>query len=151
LGWSDPATIDRNTNLFSQALLTEVLPQVESTYNASHKREDRAIAGLSMGGLESLSIGLANTDKFAYVIGLSAAIQQLDYAKSMASLDPKAANLRLLWVACGTTDDLITSNRKFVAFLKAKNMPVTPIETEGRHTALVWRENLTQFAPLLFR
>ncbi len=150
-GWSDPAIIDRNTNLFSQALLTEILPQVESTYNASHKREDRAIAGLSMGGLESLSIGLANTDKFAYVIGLSAAIQQLDAEKTFATLNPKTANLRLLWVACGTTDDLITSNRKFVAFLKAKNMPVTPIETEGRHTAIVWRENLTQFAPLLFR
>ncbi|WP_213807768.1 esterase [Granulicella sp. dw_53] len=149
--WNDTAIIDRNTQLFSQTLLTEVLPQVESTYNVSRKREDRAIAGLSMGGLESLTIGLANTDKFAWVLGLSSAIQRLDFATTMATLDPKAANLRLLWVSCGTEDDLITPNRKFVAFLKTKNMPVTPIETPGRHTALVWRENLTQFAPLLFQ
>ena len=107
-GWSDPATIDRNTNLFSQALLTEVLPQVESTYNVSHKREDRAIAGLSMGGLESLTIGLTNTDKFAYVIGLSSAAQSAPRLHpALAILNPKTANLRLLWIACGTEDSLI--------------------------------------------
>ena len=149
--WRDPAAVDRNTQLFSQALLTEVLPQVESTYNVSRKREDRAIAGLSMGGLESLTIGLTHTDKFAYVLGLSSALQGGGYDKTLATLDPKTANLRLLWVACGTEDDLITPNRKFVAWLKTKDMPVTPIETPGRHTALVWRENLTQFAPLLFQ
>jgi enterochelin esterase-like enzyme len=148
--WSDPVAIETNNRLFSQTLLTEVLPLVESIYNVSRKREDRAIAGLSMGGLESLSIGLRNTDKFAWVLGLSSAIHRLDY-KTLASLDPKTANLRLLWVACGTEDDLITPNRKFVAWLKTKDMPVTAIETPGRHTALVWRENLTQFAPLLFQ
>ncbi len=58
--WDQAATIDHNTNLFAQALLTEVLPQVESTYNVSRKREDRAIVGLSMGGLESLTIGLTH-------------------------------------------------------------------------------------------
>jgi enterochelin esterase-like enzyme len=148
--WSDPVAIETNNRLFSQTLLTEVLPLVESIYNVSRKREDRAIAGLSMGGLESLSIGLRNTDKFAWVLGLSSAIHRLDY-KTLASLDRKTANLRLLWVACGTEDDLITPNRKFVAWLKTKDMPVTAIETPGRHTALVWRENLTQFAPLLFQ
>jgi enterochelin esterase-like enzyme len=148
--WNDSAAIETNNRLFSQTLLTEVLPLVESTYNVSRKREDRAIAGLSMGGLESLSIGLANTDKFAWVLGLSSAIHRLDYG-FLASLDPKKADLRLLWVACGTEDDLLGPNRKFVAWLKTKNMPVTAVETPGRHTALVWRENLTQFAPLLFQ
>jgi enterochelin esterase-like enzyme len=149
--WNDPAAVERNTRLFTQTLLTEVLPQVESNYNVSRKRQDRAIAGLSMGGLESLTIGLTNTDKFAYVLGLSAAVQDLDSDKTFGTLDPKSANLRLLWVACGTEDTLIAPNRKFVAWLKAKNIPVTPIETPGRHTALVWRENLIQFAPLLFQ
>ena len=149
--WSDPAAVERNIHLFTETLLNEVLPQVESTYNVSRKREDRAIAGLSMGGLESLTIGLTNTDKFAYVLGLSAALQDFDPAKTLAALDPKAAKLRLLWVACGTEDDLIAPNRKFVAWLKMKDMPVTPIETPGRHTALVWRDNLIHFAPLLFR
>jgi enterochelin esterase-like enzyme len=149
--WNAPTTIDHNTSLFSKVLLDEVLPQIEAGYNVSRKREDRAIAGLSMGGLESLSIGLANTDKFAYVVGLSSAVHALDYKTSLATLDPKTANLRLLWIACGTEDTLITPNRKFIAWLKSKNMPVTAIETPGRHTALVWRDNLIHFAPLLFQ
>ncbi len=149
--WTNPAAVDRNTRLFSQTLLTEVLPQVESTYNVSRKREGRAIAGLSMGGLESLTIGLTNPDKFAYVLGLSSAISQLDAEKTFPTLNPKTANLHLLWIACGTDDALLATNRKFIAWLKTKDMPVTPIETPGRHTALVWRENLIQFAPLLFQ
>jgi enterochelin esterase-like enzyme len=104
-----------------------------------------------MGGLEAVTIGLAHTDRFASVIGLSAAVQKLDFSKQFATLDPKTANLRLLWIACGTEDGLITPNRKMVAFLKAKNMPVTPIEIPGLHTWLVWRDNLIHFAPLLFQ
>lgn len=149
--WRDPAAVERNAHLFTETLLAEILPEVESTYNVSRRPEDRAIAGLSMGGLESLTIGLTNTDKFAYVIGLSAALQAFDPDKALATLDPTTLNLRLLWVACGTEDDLIAPNRKFVAWLKAKGIPVTPIETPGGHTAVVWRDNLTHFAPLLFQ
>jgi enterochelin esterase-like enzyme len=149
--WDDPAAIDRNTNLFTQALLTEVLPRVEAEYHVSKDRNDRAIAGLSMGGLESLQIGLTHTGQFAWVGGFSSAIHNLDYTKELASLDPKAANLRLLWVACGTEDSLINPNRKFVAFLKTRDMPVTQIETPGFHTWMVWRDNLIHFAPLLFQ
>ena len=87
--WQDAATIDHNTTLFSKALLTEVMPRVESAYNVSHKREDRAIVGLSMGGLESLSTGLSNTDKFAWVGGFSSAIHKLNYTAELASLTPQ--------------------------------------------------------------
>ena len=149
--WDDPATVNHNLDLYTRALLNEVMPRVESEYRISHKREDRAIAGLSMGGLESLSIGLTNTDKFAYVVGLSSAVHNEGYTTRLASLDPKSANLKLLWVACGTEDHLIEPNRKFVAFLKAKNMPVTAVETPGMHTWMVWRDNLVHFAPLLFQ
>jgi enterochelin esterase-like enzyme len=149
--WQDPPSIDHNTDLYTKAFLTEVMPQVESTYNISQDRNDHAIAGLSMGGLEAVTIGLAHTDHFASVIGLSAAVQKLDFRKQFATLDPKTANLRLLWIACGTEDGLITPNRKLVAFLKEKNMPVTQIEIPGLHTWLVWRDNLIHFAPLLFQ
>lgn len=149
--WQDAATIDHNTDLFTKAFLTEVMPQVESAYDISRKREGRAIAGLSMGGLESLSIGLTNTDKFAYVVGMSAAVHKLDYAKELAALDPKTANLRLLWIACGTEDGLIHANRNLVTFLKSKNMPVTQIEIPGLHDWLVWRDNMTHVLPLLFQ
>ncbi len=149
--WNQAATVDHNTSLFTQALLTEVLPQVESGYKVSRKREDRAIVGLSMGGLESLTTGLTHADKFAWVGGFSSAVHNLGYDGPLATLDPKAANLRLLWIACGTEDGLIEPNRKFVAFLKSKNMPVTQVETPGLHNWMVWRDNLTHFTPLLFQ
>jgi len=149
--WEDPTTIDHNTNLFTQALMTEVLPRVEAEYHVSKGRNDRAIVGLSMGGLESLEIGLTHSDQFAWVGGFSSAVHNLNYTQQMMSLDPKAANLRLLWIACGTEDDLIEPNRRFIAFLKSKEMPVTQIETPGLHTWMVWRDNLTHFAPLLFQ
>jgi len=149
--WQDPPSIDHNTALFTRAFLTEVMPQVESSYNISKSRDDHAIAGLSMGGLEALTIGLAHSDRFAYVIGLSAAVQKLDFARQFTTLDPKTADLRLLWIACGTEDGLVTPNRKLVDFLKQTNMPVTQVEIPGLHTWLVWRDNLIHFAPLLFR
>jgi enterochelin esterase-like enzyme len=149
--WEDPAAIDRNTDLFTKALLSEVLPRVESDYHVSKNRDDRAITGLSMGGLESLEIGLSHPDLFAWVGGFSSAVHNLEYTQKLASLDPKAANLHLLWVSCGTEDSLIDPNRKFIDFLKSKNMPVQQIETPGYHTWMVWRDNLIHFAPLLFQ
>lgn len=148
--WNQAATIDHNTSLFEKALLTEVLPQVEATYHVSRKREDRAIVGLSMGGLESLTIGLTHTDQFAWVGGFSSAVRDLNTSQAMAGLNPKSANLRLLWIACGVDDHLIEPNRHFIDWLKSKEMPVTQIETPGRHTWSVWRDNLVHFTPLLF-
>jgi enterochelin esterase family protein len=66
-------------------------------------------------------------------------------------LNGKSASLRLLWIACGTEDDLITPNRNFIAWLKTKDVPVTAIETPGMHNWMVWRNNLVRFAPLLFQ
>ncbi len=149
--WDDAPSIDHNTDLYTKALLTEVMPRVDAEYNISKDRNDHAIAGLSMGGLEAVTIGLAHTDYFGSVIGLSAAVQKLDFAKQFANLDPKTANLDLLWIACGTGDGLISPNRRLIAFLKEKKMPVTAIETPGMHTWLVWRDNLIHFAPLLFQ
>jgi enterochelin esterase family protein len=148
--WGTPQAVTRNTDLYEQALLTEVMPRVEGEYHVSNKRDDRAIVGLSMGGLESLTIGLRHTDKFAYVGGLSSAAANIDRA-SLANLGPKTADLRMLWIACGTEDRLIAPNREFIAFLKSKQMPVTVIETPGSHNWTVWRDNLIHFAPLLFQ
>ncbi len=149
--WSEPASIDHNASLATRALLTEVISRVESDYKISRSRDDHAIAGLSMGGLESLTAGLSHTDRFAWVGGFSSAVQKLDFDKQLGGLNPQAANLRLLWIACGTEDGLIGPNRRFVAWFKTKHMPVTAIETPGLHTWLVWRDNISQFATLLFR
>ena len=149
--WDDPAAVDHNTDLFAKALLTEVMPRVESEYRVSKDRNDRAIAGLSMGGLESIQIGLTHTGQFAWIGGFSSAVHSANFTDKLTSLDPKTADLRLLWIACGTEDHLITPNRKLVEFLKTKQMPVTQVETPGLHTWLVWRDNLVHFAPLLFQ
>jgi len=149
--WRDVDAVEHNTQLFMSMLTSEVMPFAESAFNISHKREGRAIAGLSMGGLEALDTGLHNTDKFAWIGGFSSAVHNLDYEHQLAALDPKAANLKLLWIACGTGDGLIEANRKMIAFLKEKGMPVTRIETPGLHVSLVWRDNLIHFAPLLFQ
>jgi enterochelin esterase-like enzyme len=119
-GWDDPAAIDRNTDLFTKALLSEVLPRVESGYRVSKDRKDRAITGLSMGGLESLEIGLTHTGQFAWVGGFSSALHNVDYSSEAGIARPKTANLSLLWIACGTEDSLIEPNRKLVSFFKTE-------------------------------
>jgi len=148
--WDDDAAVDHNVVLFSKALLTEILPQVESTYHASKDRNDRAITGLSMGGLESLTIGLTHPEQFGWVGGFSSAMGHRE-KDELAALNGKTVSLHLLWIACGTEDDLVTPNRKFIAWLKTKDVPVTAIETPGLHTWMVWRDNLAHFAPLIFR
>jgi enterochelin esterase family protein len=140
----------QNTDLFSKALITEVIPQVEANYHVSKKREDRAIAGLSMGGHESLVTGLNHPELFAWIGTFSAGLN----ANTVSELqNPSAAkaNLRLLWMACGVDDALIKPNREMIATLKAQGYPVTAIETPGHHQWPVWRDNLIHFAPLLFQ
>ncbi len=157
--WSKPELIDANRELFSKMLLTEILPAAESEYNVAAGRETRAIAGLSMGGLEGLTIGLNHPETFAYVGGMSAAIfgaktkadDEATFARDIPAADAKTANLKLLWVACGKTDGLIRANRDFVAWTRTKGFDTVPVETEGAHTWLTWRVNLGQFTPLLFR
>jgi enterochelin esterase-like enzyme len=148
--WDDPAKVANNLTLYSKMLMQEIVPAVEREYPIAKGRENHAIAGLSMGGLESLTIGINHADYFAYVGGFSAAVKNLNFKQQM--MDPgMARGLRVLWVACGTSDDLIEPNRNFVNWAKAQQLPVIPIETAGKHSWLVWRDNLIHFAPLLFR
>jgi enterochelin esterase family protein len=143
---------ERNMENFRKALLTEVIPQVEKSYRASSDRTMRAIAGLSMGGAESLFTGLTSLDHFAWVAGFSAGGLGEDFNATFPTLDAKAnTQLRLLWIACGTDDRLIDANRKFREWLKSKSVQVTEVETPGAHTWMVWRRNLATVAPLLFQ
>jgi enterochelin esterase family protein len=150
--WSHTDVRDKNFSRFREALLTEVMPKVESEYHVIKDRKSRAIAGLSMGGSESLLTGLNNIDKFAYVGAFSAGGLPEPFDKDFASLDSKANDqLKLLWIACGTEDRLITANRNLREWLKQKGIQHTDIETPGMHTWMVWRRNLSEFAPLLFK
>jgi enterochelin esterase family protein len=148
----DASLRQRNMDHFRDALLTEVIPQVEKTYRARTDRNSRAIAGLSMGGAESLYTGLNALDHFAWVGSFSAGGMGEDLNAQFPSLDSTAnARLHLLWIACGTEDRLIEPNRKFREWLTSKGVQHTDIETPGMHTWMVWRRNLAAFAPLLFQ
>ena len=153
-GWhhDDDDLRDKNSSKFTEALLTEVMPKVESEYHINKDRDSRAIAGLSMGGSESLSTGLNHLDKFAWIGAFSSGGLPKNFDKRFPNLDAKAnQQIRLLWVACGTEDDLIKDNRKFREWLTSKGVQHTDIETPGMHAWMVWRRNLAEYAALLFR
>ena len=143
----------RNLSRFTDMLLSEIVPQVETSYRAKKDRESRAIAGLSMGGAESLLTGLNHLDQFAWVGAFSSgALDLKNFGTAFPSVDASAnKELKLLWIACGTEDDLIKTNRDFKAWLKNKGVQFTDIETSGMHAWLVWRRNLAALTPLLFR
>jgi len=150
--WSHTDVRDKNFSRFREALLTEVMPKVESEYRVTRDRNSRAIAGLSMGGSESLLTGLNNLDRFAWVGAFSSGGIPDDFEKDFPGLDAKTnQQLRLLWIACGTEDRLITVNRNLRQWLKTKDITHIDIETPGMHTWMVWRRNLAEFAGLLFR
>jgi len=156
--WQNPAAIIASAMRFQRALMNEVLPQVESRYNVRRDRDGRAIAGLSMGGLQSLLIGLNQLDKFAWIGAFSSALSFLDDRRTQQlfsnlvspaakSSSPKPS---LVWISCGTEDPLLPSNRNFIAWLKQRDVSLVAVENAGGHTWLEWRDRLVQFAPLLF-
>ena len=150
--FGDPAISQRNIQLFVRTLIDEIIPAVERDYNVAKGRDNRAVAGLSMGGMESLILGLTHPEHFAWVGAMSAGLPRSpDFDALFPEVNASQYNLSLLWIACGTDDSLITPNRALVAWARQKGLSPVPIETPGGHTFPVWRENLLAFAPLLFR
>src|SRR6266404_2978796 len=145
----DRALTERNFDRFREALLKEVIPRVESEYLVVKDRNARAIAGLSMGGAESLLTGLNNLNKFGWIGAFSTGGITEEFDKEFPAVK-STENLHLLWIACGTDDRLIDINRKVRAWLASKNIKHVDIETPGYHTWMVWRRNLTEFSSLIF-
>lgn len=142
----------RNYEKFRDALLEEVIPAVEGAYRVSKERNARAIAGLSMGGTETLLVGLNALDRFAWIGAFSSGGLTEDFEKQFPGLDSKAnSQLRLLWVSCGKDDGLLPINHKLRDWLESKQIRLNWVETAGAHTWPVWRRHLTDFVPLLFQ
>jgi enterochelin esterase family protein len=154
-GWSreaDPAGWQRNTDKFVAMLLGEIIPQVEKSYLAAKDRDARAITGLSMGGTESLVAGLNHLDRFAWIGSFSAGGLDTNYVAQFPTLNSRANDkLHLLWIACGKDDPRIDTSKDFCRWLAAENIHYTWVESPGEHTYRVWRRDLGDFAPLLFR
>ena len=147
-GNSKTAAIDA----FRRELFEDALPLTDSRYRVSTNREDRAITGLSMGGWQSLSIGLSNLDKFAWIGSFSGAPP--DEVLIKPALDDAAgtnAKLKLLWIAVGKDDFLRERNEALTKTLKERGVHYEWLLSDGNHSWPVWRRYLTEFAPLLFQ
>jgi enterochelin esterase family protein len=136
---------------FRRELFEDALPLVEARYRVEPDAAHRAIAGLSMGGGQSLSVGLANLDRFAWVGAFSAAPPAAETATAVLA-DPAGTNakLKLLWIGCGKDDFLRSRNEEFVGKLKEKAIRHEWELTAGDHSWPVWRGYLAEFAPKLF-
>jgi len=142
---------------FAVDFINDLVPLVESRYRVVADREHRAIAGLSMGGGQSLAIGLMHPDMFNAVAGFSSAMQianspawgGVDMEQVLRN-DEAINQLELLWVGCGTEDTLFGVNRAFSEQLTAHGVEHVFRVTLGAHTAPVWSRYLYEVAPQLF-
>jgi enterochelin esterase-like enzyme len=136
---------------FEQDLLKDLIPYIESHYSVQADREHRALAGLSMGGGQTLNFGLGNLDTFAWVGAFSAAPNTKPPAELVP--DPTAAKtkLKLLWVACGKKDGLIRISQGVHAYLKEMDVPHIWHVDGNAHDPTEWRNNLYLFAQRIFR
>ncbi len=133
---------------FEDDLLKEGIPFIEAHYPVKADAEHRAIAGLSMGGGQALTIGLKHLDTFASVGGFSSAL-----FNTPPSLIPDDAGkkLRLLWLSCGDTDQLMNGSKAFHATLEGKKVAHIWHIDSGAHTWPVWKNDLYLLSQMLFR
>lgn len=135
---------------FEKDLLNDLIPYIEKKYPVLKDREDRAVAGLSMGGGQSLNFGLGNTGKFAWVGGFSSAPN----TKEPAVLLPEpelARQLKLLWISCGEEDGLMYISKRTHDYLQQNKVPHIFYIEPGGHDFKVWKNDLYKFSQLLFK
>ena len=136
---------------FEQDLLKDVIPAIESRYSVHADREHRALAGLSMGGGQSLNFGLAHLDTFAWVGGFSSAPNTKPPEQLVPDPAAAAQQLKLLWLSCGNKDGLIRISQSVHAYLKEHKLPhVWHVDGNG-HDATHWRNNLWLFSQRIFK
>jgi len=159
---------------FVQDFVADLMPYVEKNYRVLTDRQSRAIAGLSMGGSQTLNVAIPRLDKFAYIGVFSSGILgggrgaapggaapatpappfgEAWEKANLAALDNAATKrgLRLLWFSTGKEDGLITTTKNTVELLKKHGFSPVFVESEGAHTWLNWRDYLAAFAPQLFQ
>jgi len=147
--------------LYERDILEDIVPMIDSRYRTIANRENRAIIGFSMGGMQAGRFGLAHLETFSHVGIMSAGLLGNPASAANAGPDPIAplaarkdeANrqLKLLWIACGREDTAMAGARSTHEALEKAGIRHTFVETEGAHHWRVWRRYLRDVAPLLFR
>ena len=147
----DSNFLDHNTSLFESDLLQDAMPLIAKNYRIKQGPANTALAGLSMGGAESLTIGLNHPDVFAWVAGFSAATPASDtIAPALQHPDELNHKLKLLYIADGRDDFLLQRNKKFLSVLDAHGIKYEWHLTDGDHSWPVWRNYLADFTPKIF-
>jgi len=141
-GWGKP---------FENDLIKDIVPFVEANYSVKADRESRALAGLSMGGGQSLNIGLANLDTFAWVGGFSSAPNTNPPEQLVPEAEKATKQLKLLYLSCGNKDGLIRISQGVHAYLKEKSVPHIWHVDEHAHDFQHWKKGLYNFAQLIFK
>ncbi|UCD49100.1 MAG: hypothetical protein JSW27_16390 [Phycisphaerales bacterium] len=167
-GHTGPFTFGRRLPIdeFTQDFIKDIMPYAETHYRVYADRQHRAIAGLSMGGSQTLNLAIPYPDKFAYVGVFSSGIFGItgrgfgsnpdgpsweEQHKDILDGATLKDGLELVWFGTGKDDFLVQTSRATVEMLKKHGLDVVYRETEGAHTWIVWRQYLHEFAPQLFR
>lgn len=136
---------------FEKDLLNDLIPFIEKRYPVIKDRDHRAIAGLSMGGGQSLNFGLGNPDRFAWVGGFSSAPNTKPPEQLVPDPEYARKNLKVLWISCGDNDGLISFSRRTHDYLVANGVPHIYYIEPGVHDFKVWKNSLYMFSQLLFK
>ena len=136
---------------FERDLLDDLIPFIEKKYPVLKDRENRAIAGLSMGGGQSLNFGLGNLDKFAWVGGFSSAPNTKSPELLVPNPEEAKKKLKLLWISCGDADGLIAFSKRTHEYLYKNDVPHVYYLEPGGHDFKVWKNGLYMFSQFLFK
>ncbi len=136
---------------FDQDLLGSLIPFIEAKYSVIKDRESRALAGLSMGGGQSLNFGLGNLDTFAWIGGFSSAPNTKPAAELVPDPEKATKQLKLLYISAGNKDGLIRISQGVHGYLKEKNVPHIWHVDEHAHDFQHWKKALYNFSQLIFK
>jgi enterochelin esterase-like enzyme len=136
---------------FEQDLLNDLIPFIEKKFPVYTDREHRAIAGLSMGGGQSLNFGLGNLDKFAWVGGFSSAPNTKLPQELVPNPETAKQKLQLLWISCGDADGLLSFSKRTHDYLRQNDVPHIYYIEPGGHDFKVWKNGLYMFSQFLFK
>lgn len=136
---------------FENDLLNDLIPFIDKNYPTIADNQHRALAGLSMGGGQSLNFGLTHLDKFAWVGGFSSAPNTKKPEELVPDPDAAKKQLKLLWISCGASDGLITFSKRTHEYLAEKGVPHIYYIEPGVHDFKVWKNGLFMFSQLIFK
>ena len=136
---------------FEKDLLNDLIPFIEKKYSTLTDREHRAVAGLSMGGGQSLNFGLGNLDRFAWVGGFSSAPNAKRPEELVPNPEEVKKKLKLLWISCGDADGLISFSKRTHDYLYERSVPHIYYIEPGGHDFKVWKNGLYMFSQFLFK